>query len=58
LDNKSTREIKEMTVTLIQNIQFHATTKTKTTYRTISSVSYPYNVPEKSIKNWSVGIGN
>jgi hypothetical protein len=57
MDNKSTREIKEMTVNLVQNIQFHATRKTKTTFRTVASVSYPKNVPEKTVTNWSVGIG-
>jgi hypothetical protein len=57
MDNKSSREIKEMTVSLMQNIKFHATRKTRDTFRTVASVSYPKNVPEKTVENWNVGIG-
>jgi len=40
-------------VTLRQNIKFHATTKTKTTYRDVSVSKYPNKISPRSIENWN-----
>ena len=56
IDNKSSREIKEMSVNIIQRIYFHSTCKTKTCVRNMAQVKYPKRIPEKTREVWSLGI--
>ena len=56
LDNKSTREIDAISVSIIQNTQFHANSpykKTKTELRTIATLYYPETIEPQSIVNWN-----
>ncbi len=53
IDNKSNKEIKELKVTLRQNIRFHATSKTKSTYRDVSVLRYPNKISQRSIEHWN-----
>jgi hypothetical protein len=53
IDNKSNKEIKEMKVTLRQNIRFHATNKTKNTYRDVNVLKYPNKIPQRTIEHWN-----
>ena len=53
IDNKSSRDIKEMSVSLVQNIRFIATTKSKIVRRVVSNIMFPNMVKEKSFQDWN-----
>ena len=56
IDNKSSREIADMSINIIQRIFFHATAKTKICVRNVAHIKYPKRIPEKAREVWSQGI--
>lgn len=52
INNRSSREIKTMKVDLIQQIRFHATTKSRTCTRHVASVVYPAKIPPRQQEHW------
>jgi hypothetical protein len=56
IDNKSGRQITEMTVKLVQSIRFHATHKSKTCNRVVAAVRYPGKVAARTIYSWKNAV--
>lgn len=56
IDNKSNREVKEMTVNLIQVIKFHATRKSRTCTRNVASIQFPKRIAERSMEKWDNSV--
>jgi hypothetical protein len=54
LDNKSEKEIKEMSVSLKQKLKFYASSgQTKEETRSLTSVKYPQKISKRSLENWN-----
>ena len=56
IDNKSNRAVKRMSVSLLQQIRFHATTKSRTVCRTVASIQYPGEIEPKGFKEWNNSV--
>ncbi|CAF0904985.1 unnamed protein product [Brachionus calyciflorus] len=56
MDNKSSREIKEMSVNLIQVMRFHATRKTRTCVRNVAQIKFPKHVDERTVETWQNSV--
>ena len=53
IDNKSSRDIEEMSVSLVQNIRFIATKNSKNERRFLSNVKKNVMVKKKSFQDWN-----
>lgn len=56
IDNKSGRTIREMTVRLLQNLRFHATTKSKSCTRTVAAIQFPGKIGPRSQDTWNSSV--
>ena len=55
IENKSSRELKHLTVDLIQNLKFHASGETRKCSRKVAQVTYQSKIPSRSSENWTNG---
>ena len=56
IENKSSRDIKEMDVSIVQNIRLYSTSKSKTFTKTIANIKHPKLVSGKSVEDWNNGL--
>ena len=56
IDNKSNKEIKDITVSLVQCIKFFANKQSKVCQRKVAYISYPKLVKSKSSLSWNVNL--
>jgi hypothetical protein len=55
IDNKSDRYINELSVKLIQQLKFHANSKTRSCTRNVANIINPNKIPGRDIYNWDRG---
>jgi len=53
IDNKSDRNIKPMTIELVQTLKFHATRKTRTSWNVVGSISYNKHLDPRTLEQWN-----
>lgn len=55
IDNRSNRELDSIKVKLVQDLKFHATTKSRTSQRNVAEVVYSNVIRPCSIESWNKG---
>lgn len=56
IDNRSSREIKLIQVDLLQQITFHATTKSRTCTRHVATIRFPGKIGAHKQETWENGL--
>ena len=56
IDNRSNRDVKRISVTLIQQIKFYATKKSKIERRQVASFCFPKVVNKRSFEEWGDSV--
>lgn len=53
IDNKSSRDLNRLSVSLVEQIKFHSTSKTRTDTRIVIKAVYPNKILQETVETWN-----